>query len=385
MHYLDYAATSAVRPPSVVDAMSAYLSSCGATPGRGAHELGVEAGRMALRCRRIVCRLLGLPGDPGRLAFMHNATHALNTALWGVLGRGDAVVVSPYAHNAVLRPVHYLERERGVEVRRLSGTPDGAFDLDEVERVVEGAKLLVVNAASNVLGTRAPVPELARRAHAAGALVLVDAAQSAGHLDVSHAREGADLVALTGHKGLLGPQGTGGLWVRESLDVEPLLTGGAGGDSSVRDMPSSMPDRLEAGTLNAPGLAGLEAAAMHVLEEGIGRIHARETALKRRLREGLGSIDGVRVVSPAAEDGVAIVTFVSARVEPARMAHRLDADFGVMARAGLHCSPEAHRLAGTLETGAVRFSLGWASTEEDVAQALVAVDAIAGHPAVAVP
>jgi len=380
-HYLDYAATSAVRPESVVDAVADFLGGCGGTPGRGGHSASVEAGRVAFRCRRSLMKLLALPGDPGRIAFMTNATHALNTALWGVLGKGDAVVASVFDHNAVLRPLHALARERGVEVRMLSGTPEGEVDVDEAERLLEGARLLVVNAASNVLGVRLPVAELAARARAAGALVLVDAAQSAGHLDVSHAEEGADLVAFTGHKGLLGPQGTGGLWLREGVEVAPFLTGGTGGDSARREMPPAMPDHLEAGTGNGPGLAGLLAGVRYVMERGVASLHAREAELKAALHEGLGSIDSVRVVSPPAPDGVAVVTMVSDRMEPSTLADRLDREYGICTRSGLHCAPEVHRLVGTAETGALRFSLGWASTEEDVDAALGAVEAIVGGPA----
>ncbi len=383
MHYLDYAATSAVRPQVVVDAVTEFLTTCGATPGRGGHRLSLEAGRMTLRCRRTLCEVLGLQGDPGRLAFTQNATQALNTALRGLLRSGDVVVVSPYAHNAVLRPVHTLAHERGVVVRQLSGTPEGTFDLDEVDRLLDGARLLVINAASNVLGTSAPVADLAGRAGAAGALVLVDAAQSAGHLTTRYDREGVDMVAVTGHKGLLGPQGTGALWLRPGVEIEPFLAGGTGGDSTVRDMPAAMPDRLEAGTQNAPGLAGLEAGARFVLERGIDQIHAREVGLKNRLREGLAAIPGVTVRSPRDDGGVGIVTVTSDRVDPGELSRRLDTEFGVLTRAGLHCSPEAHRLIGTLDTGAVRFSVGWASTEEDVEQALQAVDAIVRRPALA--
>lgn len=373
--YLDYAATSAVRPPEVARAVADYLTHVGATPGRGGHRLAIEAGRVALRCRMAVARLFGIPGDPGRIAFTFHATHALNTALWGVLAPGDVVVATPYEHNAVLRPLHALERARGVELRTVPGSPDGALDLERAARLVEGARLLVVNAASNVLGTVAPVRELARLAHGAGALVLVDAAQAGGHYPLDARADGIDLLAFTGHKGLLGPQGTGGLWVREGVDVEPLLRGGSGGDSLSRSMPAAYPDRLEAGSLNGPGLAGLLAGVDWLLGRTPDAVRRHELALKARLYEGLRAIPGVRVLSPAAPDGVAVVTITSERVDPAVLARRLDRDHGVLVRPGLHCAPEVHRLLGTAETGAVRFSLGWASTAEDVDRALAAVEA----------
>ncbi|HEX7119319.1 MAG TPA: aminotransferase class V-fold PLP-dependent enzyme [Longimicrobiales bacterium] len=376
--YMDYAATAAVRPPAVAEAVADYLTRVGATPGRGGHRLAVEAGRILLRCRKAIAKLFGIPGDPGRIAFTFNATHALNTALWGVLRRGDVVVTTAYDHNAVLRPVHALERERGVEARMLRGAPDGSVDLEEAMRLLDGARLLVLNAASNVLGTVLPVRELGRLAHDAGALVLVDAAQLGGHLPLDVEADGIDLLAFTGHKGLLGPQGTGGLWVREGVELEPLLRGGTGGNSLLRSMPESFPDHLEAGTLNGPGLAGLLAGVEWVLARTPDAVHRHEAALKARLHDGLRSIPGVRVHSPAAPDGVAIVTITVAGMDPSTLARRLDQEHGVLTRAGLHCAPEVHRLIGTWETGAVRFSLGWASRAEEVDRTVEAVGRLVG-------
>lgn len=382
-HYLDFAATSAVRPPQVVEAVTAFLTDVGCTPGRGGHSGAAEAGRVAFRCRRTLARVLGIPGDPGRIAFMQNATHAMNTALWGLLGQGDVLVLSQYDHNAVLRPAHRLAQQRGVEVRMLRGTPEGEVDLAEAERLLDGATVVAVNAASNVLGTALPVRELAALARAAGVLVVVDAAQSAGHLAIDLPGAGVDVVAFTGHKGLLGPQGTGGLWVRDGVEVEPLICGGTGGDSTLRDMPPTMPDHLEAGTGNAPGVAGLLAGCDYVLERGVENIHDHEMTLKRRLREGLEAVPGIRVLSPAAPDGVAVVTVISDRVEPGVLADRLDKEHGVMTRAGLHCAPEVHRILGTVDTGAVRFSIGWCTGEENVDAAIAGVDAVCRPVAVA--
>lgn len=371
--YLDFAATAAVRPPAVIRAVTEFLQAVGATPGRGGHRLAVEAGRTALHCRQLLARLLGIPGDAGRIAFMFNATHALNTALYGVLQRGHALVVTSFDHNAVLRPAHQLARERGVEVRLVAGDSAGALDREALAGALRGARLVSINAASNVLGSAVDVKALCAMARDAGALTLIDLAQLAGHVPFDVAACGADLVAFTGHKGLLGPHGTGGLWVREGVDVAPLLTGGTGGESESREMPRAYPDHLEAGTQNGSGIAGLAAGVEWLLEYGVANLHARLSSLKLQFRNGLESIAGVRIISPAAPEGMPIVTVTCDDLDAATVAARLEREHGIMTRAGLHCAPEAHRVVGTLRSGAVRFSLGWSSTEEDVERALAAL------------
>ena len=376
--YMDFAATSALRPAEVVDAVADFLRDVGATPGRGAYGRAAEAGRVALRCRKRLARLFNIPGDPGRIAFMSNATHALNTALWGTLRRGDAVVITAFDHNAVVRPARALERERGVEVREIDGAPDGSLDLEQAARDIQGARVVVINGVSNVLGTRLPVEALGGMARDAGALVVLDAAQMAGHLPIDVQAMNVDLLALTGHKGLLGPQGIGALWVRDGVDVEPFLRGGTGGDSRLADMPAALPDRLEAGTLNSPGIAGLDAGIAWLEREGLDALYARLETLKHRLIDGLVALGRVRVLSPGTPGGAPIVTFVSDAAEPGEVAGRLDR-LEVACRSGVHCAPGAHRVLGTLETGAVRLSLGWCTTADDVDVALRAVErALAG-------
>jgi cysteine desulfurase / selenocysteine lyase len=331
---------------------------------------------MALRCRQRLARRFGVPGDPGRIALLFSATHALNTALHGVLRTGDVLVTSQLDHNAVLRPAAALERERGVHVRMVPARPDGTLDDDAFDRALEGARLVVLNGASNLLGTTLPLGRLAARARAAGALVLVDAAQLAGHERIDVGRDGIDLLAFTGHKALLGPQGTGGLWVRPGLDVDPLLRGGTGGDSSRRQMPEPYPDHLEAGTGNAPGIAGLEAALAWAEAAGEDALIEHGRAMRRLLCDGLASVPGLRVVSPVTDSAVPIVTCVADGMDPATLAGRLDREHGVLVRPGLHCAPEAHRVLGTLPQGAVRFSAGWSTTPADVGRAVSAVDAV---------
>ncbi|HEX9935806.1 MAG TPA: aminotransferase class V-fold PLP-dependent enzyme [Longimicrobium sp.] len=377
--YLDYAATSAVRPPEVIEAVARYLRDVGATPGRAGHRLALEAGRITLRCRIALAELFGAEGDPGRIAFFPNATYALNAALAGLLRPGDRLVRTAYDHNAVRRPAALLAA-RGVEQTVLGGCTDGTLDLDELDAALAGdgrpARVLAIPHASNVLGTVLPVREMARRARAHGTLVVVDAAQSAGHLPVDVEAMEIDVLAFTGHKGLLGPQGTGGLYVRPGVEIDPVAAGGTGGDSMPPGMPDAMPDRLEPGTLNGPGIAGLLAGVRWLQSRGVEAAHVHEAALKQRLRERLGMIEGVRVLSPAAPEGVGIVTIASDAIKPERLAWRLDHEHGVMTRAGLHCAPEAHQLLCVAETGAVRFSVGWATTEAEVDAAAAAVASI---------
>jgi cysteine desulfurase / selenocysteine lyase len=376
--YMDYAATAARRPPEVIRAVSSFLSDVGASAGRGGHRLANEAGRIALRCRQRLATLLGIPGDVGRITFAANATQALNTALWGVVRRGDRIVVTAFDHNSVLRPAWRVAQERDAQVVCVPGDRAGRLDEQALHRALDGARLLCINAASNVLGTAPDLAALCQLAREAGALTLVDAAQAAGHAPSAFGH--ADMVAFTGHKGLLGPPGTGGLWVRPGLELDPVFTGGTGGDSLHRAMPGAMPDRLEAGTMNGAGIAGLLAGVEWVLREGVPALHARLGGLKALLHAGLSALDGVRVLSPADPAGVPIVTMTCDPLSPATMAARLDREHGVLVRAGLHCAPEVHRMLGTETSGAVRFSLGWDSTAAEVDLTVAAVAAIMARP-----
>jgi cysteine desulfurase / selenocysteine lyase len=378
--YMDYAATSALRPPEVGEAVARFLGGLGATPGRAAHRGALEAGRMVLRCRQALAALFGISGDPGRVVFQLNATHALNTLLRGLVGAGDVLVRTAADHNAVRRTAADL-RQGGVEERILPVDAAGAVDMEEASRLLRGAALLVLPHVSNVLGSALPVRALADVAHREGALVVVDAAQSAGHLPLDVTELGADALAFTGHKGLLGPQGVGGFWLREGVEIDPLLTGGTGGDSAPESMPASFPDRVEAGTLPVPAIAGLLAGVEWLQQRGVAELAAREAALKERLLAALDRIPGVSVRSPRGVPGTGLVMLTVRGMDADQVARRLDADFSILVRAGLHCAPEAHRALGTLETGAVRLSLGWASEERHVDAAAAALAALSGSAA----
>jgi cysteine desulfurase family protein len=375
--YLDNAATSWPKPPEVLDAMRSLMETAGANPGRGTYGMAMAASRIVFEARRDCAALLGVP-DPKDLLFTSGCTESCNLMLKGLLSPGDRVVVSSMEHNAVTRPLHVLAR-RGVRVDVVDADATGLVDADAIERALAAAptRAVVCQQASNVTGTVQPIGDIADIAHAAGALLLVDGAQGAGHLEVDLPALGADAYACSGHKALLGPQGIGLLYLKPGLEVEPLLEGGTGGSSSGDQVqPSERPDRYESGTPNTPGIAGLGAAARLLMERGAG-IRATEARLDRRLREGLLETPHVTLLGPApGEESVPVASIVSDRAAPDRIAFELDRGHGIAVRSGLHCAPWAHRAIGTGETGAVRFGIGWATTEADIEAALLALRAV---------
>lgn len=377
MIYLNCAATSVTRPPCVGEAVCAALAGAGSA-ARGAAGEDLAAARLVFDARCELARLFGFD-HPERLVFTHNATLALNQAILGTVRRGDHVVATAYEHNSVLRPLSFLARERDVAVDIIPVEPTGALDMAAAERLITpGTRLVAISHASNLTGAVLPVARIARLAHDAGALVLVDAAQTAGALPVDRGELGADLLAFTGHKALMGPTGTGGLIVGPRVEVAPLVHGGTGVQSALDDQPDAYPEHLEAGTLNTAGIAGLAAAARFVASASPASIHGRLQGLRVRLVEGLAEARAVRVLG--ARDGMehlATVALTVGDLDAALVADRLACDFGIVTRSGLHCAPRAHEALGTRERGAVRLSLGYYTTEDEVDRAVSAVAAIA--------
>lgn len=375
--YLDHGASSWPKPPGVAEAVVSAITEYGANPGRGAYAMGLAASRLIFEARRDAALLLGV-SDSADLSFLSGCTEGCNLMLKGVLRPGDRVVVSSVEHNAITRPLHVLE-QRGVIVDVVETDDRGVVDADRMEAAVKAAptRALVCQHASNVTGAIQPVADLADIAHAADALLLVDGAQSAGHLRVSLGSLGADAWTTSGHKGLLGPQGVGVLYLRPGLDVLEHTQGGTGGSSSEEPgQPSARPERYEAGTPNTPGIAGLGAAVRYIRQHG-DELRAEERRLARRLHEGLLAIDGMRVLGPEPGDRrVPIVSVVPRGIDPDRVAFELDRRYGIAVRAGLHCSPATHRTLGTLETGAIRFGIGFGNTEADIDFALGAISEI---------
>ncbi len=374
--YLDNAATSWPKPETVYQAMDRFMREVGATPGRGGHWREEEAARIADEARAALAQLFHAP-DPAGVAFTMNATQAINMALKGVLRPGDHVITSSIEHNAMWRPLKALER-RGVALTAVPCAADGTLDPADVAAAIRpDTRLIALLHASNVLGTLLPVAEIGQIAHEHGLLFLVDAAQTAGACPIDMQAMHIDLLAFPGHKGLYGPHGTGGLVVRPGVPLETWIEGGSGTESAPETMPEGLPLRLEAGTQNAAGIAGLLAGVRFVLEQGVERIREHELALTGQLIEALRDVPGLTVLGPA---GLARRTaVVSVTVEgyiPDQLAAVLDQVFDIATRAGLHCAPQAHRTAGTLEAGALRFSPGFFNTPQEVAEAAAALRSI---------
>ncbi len=376
MIYFDNAATSWPKPPGVAEAMVHFLDEIGANPGRAAHRLAVESGRVVYDAREAVAELFNAP-DPLRVVFGPNVTEALNLALRGLLRPGDHVITSSMEHNSVMRPLRALER-RGVGLTVVGCSPEGFLDPAGVQAAIRpNTTMIALNHASNVVGTLLPVAGVSRVARQHGLLLLVDTAQTGGAYPVDMQADGVDLLAFTGHKSLCGPMGTGGLIVGQRVDVarmEPLKRGGTGSRSEHEEQPAFLPDMCESGTPNAVGLAGLAAGVRWVLGRGVETIHAHEQALTRRLIEGLGAIPGVTVYGGLdATRQTATVSFNVADMEPSEVGLRLDEEYGLMCRVGLHCAPAAHKTLGTFPTGTVRFGLGVFNTADEVDSGLSAV------------
>ena len=381
MIYLDNAATANPKAPGVGEAMARSLSDCNANPGHGGHRLAVGATLAVYAARASLARLLGV-SDPSRLVFTSGATAALNQAIWGSLpAHGGHVVCSPWEHNAVLRPLWAWRSRGGGAVTVLPARDGGTISTDDLERALRpDTSLIVLTAASNVTGALQPVAEAGEIARRRGVRFLVDGSQVAGHLPLRLETLPLDLWACPGHKGLLGPQGIGVLYVRPGLELPPLLLGGAGFDSSSEGPPEEAPERYEAGTLNTPGILGLGAAADYLLAQDPAAAREREVALLHRLVRGLSAVRGVRIhAAREPRGGVCVASVVIAGWSPGAAAEALEADAGICARSGLHCAPLAHRALGTAPEGTVRLSAGPFTTEADVEAAVAAVARLAAR------
>lgn len=376
--YADQAATSFPKPPEVIRAVEQAMKSASASPGRSAHQMSVQAARTVFAAREAMADILGAE-DSGQIAFFLNVTQALNVALYGLLRPGDHVLTTPLEHNSVLRPLSWLQSEARVEVEVIPADAFGCYDPVMFSRLRRSnTRLVVVNHASNVTGLISPLEEI--KAEAADLPVIVDVAQSAGVLDLTSITGSADGVAFTGHKGLLGPTGTGGLWIKPDLKIKPLFRGGTGSLSEKEEQPDFMPDALEAGTHNTHGLAGLTAGVEFIQKIGVASIRAHEMELTRVFLDGLRQMAGVQVYGPLeASLRVAVVSINVAGWSPSDLAHALERQYGILTRPGLHCAPRYHRTLGTFPSGTVRFSFGWFNTRAEVDLIIRAIDELASR------
>ena len=383
MIYLDNGATTLQKPECVKEALLEAMASMG-NSGRGVHDASLYAGRTIYRARESLAELLGAAA-PEQVVFTANATESLNLALGGLFGPGDHVITSVCEHNSVLRPLYRLQ---GVELSVLpvkaavdskEERQAGILAYDELEALLRpNTKALIITHASNLTGNITDLERAAAFTKKHSLLLIVDAAQTAGAVPVDMERMGIDVLGFTGHKGLYGPQGTGGVCVRPGLSIRPLKVGGSGIHSFDREHPSEMPAALEAGTLNGHGIAGLGAAARWLLETGVEQIRAREQALLRRFVDGVKEVEGVTLYgNPDLDRRTGIQSLNIRDYDSARVADWLYEDYGIAVRGGAHCAPLMHEALGTREQGAVRFSFSYFNTEAEADEAAAAVRELA--------
>jgi cysteine desulfurase family protein len=375
--YLDNAASSWPKPAGVAEAMAKAVLENGANPGRGSHRLAVEASRLLFGTRKKLAGLFGIR-NPNDISFALNTTAALNTAILGFVREGDHVVCTAVEHNSVRRPLEWLKENRNVQVTYVETTPVGELRPLQVKQALQAnTRLVVMSHSSNLLGSIMPLGEIGEVVRLHGAKLLVDAAQSAGVLSIDVKAQGIDMLAFPGHKALYGPQGTGGLYIAPELEVEPLVVGGTGSQSEAIGQPTVRPDRYESGTQNTPGIAGLGAGIDYILHETAANIHNKEWGMTQRLMEGLQRLPGLQLLGPElGKPRTGIVSFTMEGVDSSEVSFVLDQHFRIAVRAGYHCTPLAHRTAGTEQSGAVRASVGAFTTVDEIDYFLDAIKQI---------
>ncbi len=365
MIYLNCAATSNKRPECVVQAVTSALSDVGSS-GRGASKYELSSARIVYEARENIAKLLGF-SHPDRVCFTANATEALNLAILGVVHKGDHVVATDWDHNSMLRPLHRLEDEAGVSVDYVRSDNQGRLVMEDFERLItDRTRLVCVTHQSNLTGNVCDIRKIAHIAHSKGALLLVDAAQSAGSMPINMDDMGIDILCFTGHKALFGPQGTGGLAVAPHVEIASVIEGGTGILSFERRQPAAYPEHLEAGTLNSHGLAGLAASTKWILNNGVDAIYEHDKRLTNLFLEELNQVRGVRTYGDFDDVHGPILCLNLNNVTSSALADRLAYDFNIATRAGAHCAPRMHRALGTEHTGAVRFSWNYFTTPEDI-------------------
>ncbi len=376
MIYLDNAATTMWKPKQMIEAVVAAMTSLG-NAGRGANEASLSAARVIYDTREKLCRFFG-GENPRQIVFTNNSTESLNIAVKGLLDPGDHVITTMLEHNSVLRPLYEMEK-KGVGLTIIRADRQGRFCLDEMEQAIRPeTKMIVCTNGSNLTGNHIDISKVGEMAHRHGLLFVVDASQTAGVFPIDVQKMNVDVLCFTGHKGLLGPQGTGGMYVREGLKIRPLKSGGSGVQTYSKTHPTEMPTALEAGTLNGHGIAGLGAAVDYIGETGIDAIRSREQALMWRFYEGVKEIPGVTIYGDfSSRERCAIVALNIGAYDSSEVSDALLTEYQISTRPGGHCAPLLHEALGTVEQGAVRFSFAHYNTEEEVDFAIQAVRELA--------
>lgn len=374
--YLDNAATTKQKPQCVIDAVVAAMNSMG-NSGRGAHDDSLDASRLIFDTRERISNMMNL-GDPRQVAFTSNSTEALNTVIMGLFDSGDHIISTVMEHNSVLRPLYVLQ-EKGAEVSFVPCDHNGCLMKETLESYLkENTKAIVCTHASNLTGNANDLAYIGNFCKEHGLLFIVDASQTAGVLPIDMQAMNIDVVCFTGHKGLYGPQGTGGLCVRSGLKIRPLKSGGSGIHTYLKEHPTEMPTALEAGTLNGHGIAGLHAALGFLQETGIETIHKKEISLMRRFLNGISDISNIKIYGNFESDGrAAVVSLNIGDYDSSEVSDELSYSYGISTRPGAHCAPLMHQAMGTVDQGMVRFSFSWFNTEEEVDEAIRALHELA--------
>lgn len=375
--YLDNSATSWPKPASVVEAMSGYLTSYGASPGRSGHHLALKAAREVFETREIIANFFNADSSD-RVVFSANSTLAINIAVNGVLKQGDHVIITHMEHNSVRRPLKHLENEGLIDVTIVPCDSKGNINVEEFTKSFRpNTKLVVTIHGSNVSGTVMPIRKMGEICRSKGVLFMVDAAQTAGFVPIDIQKDNIDILAFTGHKKLYGPPGIGGLCIKSNVEVNTFIHGGSGSKSELDTHPQIYPDRLEAGTPNTVGIIGLKAGLEYVMGKGIESIRAQVLGLTQMLIDELKLISRVKIYGPdSSEERLPLVSVNVDGIVPSELSTILDKEYGIMTRAGLHCSPLAHNTLGTFPQGTVRFSLGGFTTEEQISYTIDAIKKI---------
>ena len=375
--YLDNSATSWPKPPTVAKAISDYLNEYGGSPGRSGHSFSLRAAREVFETRELIAELFNARSSE-RVIFTANATHALNIALEGILKKGDHVIITSMEHNSMIRPLRYLENQGLIELSIVNCDSKGSINIENLINCFKpNTKLVATIHGSNVTGTLQPIRQIGNICKNNNVLYLIDAAQSAGFANIDMQQDNIDILAFTGHKKLYGPPGIGGLCINNDIAIETLIHGGTGSKSEMEIHPEFYPDRLEAGTGNTVGVVGLKAGIQFILDKGIDKLRIKQTELTNYFIKQLQEINEVILYGiNSDEDRLPIVSMNIKNIIPSDLAFKLDNEFEIMVRAGLHCSPLAHKTIGTFPQGTVRFSIGSFNTEEEINYTIEAIKRI---------